>query len=117
MVKGFRVARGLGGLHGKRGFVGIVALGLAALLGLVLLTRDQCRIWRSPVSLWVHTLNHGLGRSSKADVRSADNTPLLHHQLHFICGQPGPGLRYVSDILKDYHGHSDRRGCETLSRL
>jgi protein O-mannosyl-transferase len=39
--------------------VAIVAVGLVAVLGLTLLTRDQCRIWRTSESLWTHALDHG----------------------------------------------------------
>jgi tetratricopeptide (TPR) repeat protein len=46
----------------RPGALGIIAAGLVALLGLIPLTWDQCRVWRSPVSLWTHALDHGLSR-------------------------------------------------------
>jgi tetratricopeptide (TPR) repeat protein len=50
----------------RAGAWGILVVSLLASLVLVPLTREQCRIWRSPVTLWTHALNHGMGASSKA---------------------------------------------------
>ena len=43
--------------------VGMIAIGLGALLGLTALTRDQCRTWLNSETLWTHVLTHG-GNSS-----------------------------------------------------
>jgi tetratricopeptide (TPR) repeat protein len=43
----------------RPGAIGITAIALGGLLGLILLTWEQCRVWRSPVSLWTHALDHG----------------------------------------------------------
>jgi tetratricopeptide (TPR) repeat protein len=51
-------------LRARPGTIGVITVGLAVLLGLVLLTRDQCRSWRTSEALWTHALNHGAGRSS-----------------------------------------------------
>jgi hypothetical protein len=48
----------------RGGAVGIVAVSLGVVLGLSLMTRDQCRIWRTSESLWTHALNHGAVGSS-----------------------------------------------------
>ena len=42
-----------------------IALAIGVLLGLVPLTRDQCRIWRDSMTLWAHALTHGAGDSSE----------------------------------------------------
>ncbi len=39
--------------------IGIIALGLGALLGLTALTRNQCRVWFNSETLWAHDLTHG----------------------------------------------------------
>jgi hypothetical protein len=55
-------AVGLGGMWAplrRARAIGLVAAGLAAVLVLVALTRDQCRIWRDSESLWAHALDHG----------------------------------------------------------
>ena len=46
--------------------MGIIALGLGALLGLVPMTWDQCRTWRNSRTLWTHALTHGASSSSAA---------------------------------------------------
>ena len=43
--------------------IGIIAMGLGALLGLTALTRNQCRTWLNSETLWAHDLAHG-GNSS-----------------------------------------------------
>ncbi len=43
--------------------VGIIALGLASLLGLTTMTRNQCRTWLSEETLWAHALAHGANLS------------------------------------------------------
>ncbi len=53
-------------LGARPGAVGIITVSLGALLGLVLLTWHQCRIWRTEETLWTHALNHGAGRSIEA---------------------------------------------------
>ena len=65
------VAAGLGhGWHAVRrappAAAGLTAAGLVVLLGLILLSRDQCGIWRNSEVLWRHTLAHGASRSSMA---------------------------------------------------
>ncbi len=45
----------------RPGAIGMIALGLGALLGLVPMTWDQCRTWRNSETLWTHALNHGAG--------------------------------------------------------
>jgi len=42
----------------------MITFSLGALLGLVSMTRDQCRIWRDSETLWAHALNHGAGSNS-----------------------------------------------------
>jgi tetratricopeptide (TPR) repeat protein len=44
--------------------LGVTAASLAALLGLVVLARVQCRIWRSSEILWSHVLAHGGSQSA-----------------------------------------------------
>jgi tetratricopeptide (TPR) repeat protein len=51
--------------HPRLRVVAIAAAG-AAILGLVVLSRDQCRIWRSSEALWSHALAHG-GNSRTAN--------------------------------------------------
>jgi tetratricopeptide (TPR) repeat protein len=53
-------------LRARPGAIGIVSVSLGALLGLVLLTWDQCRIWSTSEVLWTHALNHGAARSTEA---------------------------------------------------
>ncbi len=43
--------------------VGILAVGLAVLIGLIALTRDQCRTWLDSETLWAHALAHGANTS------------------------------------------------------
>jgi len=42
--------------------VSLTAVSLGVLLGLVILTRSQCQIWRTSEDLWTHALNHGASR-------------------------------------------------------
>jgi tetratricopeptide (TPR) repeat protein len=63
------LAAGLGRMAQGRRRSGPAAAGLsAACLGvallLILLSREQCRIWRSTEVLWTHALSHGAGRSA-----------------------------------------------------
>jgi tetratricopeptide (TPR) repeat protein len=44
--------------------IGVVALGLGAIVGLAALSWYQCGIWRTSESLWTHALEHGAGSSS-----------------------------------------------------
>ena len=53
-------------LGARPGAIGIITVSLGALLGLVLLTWHQCRIWHTSETLWTHALNHGAARSSQA---------------------------------------------------
>jgi tetratricopeptide (TPR) repeat protein len=46
--------------------LGVTAASLAALVGLVVLTRAQCRIWRTTETLWSHVLGHGGSQSAIA---------------------------------------------------
>jgi Tfp pilus assembly protein PilF len=50
----------------RAGPIGIFALALAALLGLVLMTRDQCRTWRDTKTLWNHALTCCAGANALA---------------------------------------------------
>jgi Tfp pilus assembly protein PilF len=43
---------------------GVVTLSL--LVSLILLSRDQCRTWRTATSLWSHAVRHGASRSAAA---------------------------------------------------
>ena len=49
----------------RPGAMGILALGVGALLGLIPMTWDQCRTWRDSMTLWTHALTHGAGDSSE----------------------------------------------------
>jgi Flp pilus assembly protein TadD len=53
---------------GRRGSIraGLVAVSAALLLGLVHLTRSQCRTWQTSERLWSHVLDHGAGRDFMA---------------------------------------------------
>jgi tetratricopeptide (TPR) repeat protein len=60
------LAAGLGRAAASRprargGAIGLVAIGLAPVLALILilLTREQCRIWHDSETLWAHALDHG----------------------------------------------------------
>jgi protein O-mannosyl-transferase len=58
------LAAGLGRAAAARpraagGVIGLTAIGLAPVLALVLLTREQCRIWHDSETLWAHALDHG----------------------------------------------------------
>jgi len=53
-------------LRARPGAIFLITLSLVALLGLVLLTWHQCRIWRTSETLWTYALNHGAGRSGQA---------------------------------------------------
>ena len=46
--------------------IGIIAIGLGALLALTAMTRNQCRIWRNTEVLWAHALTHGANSSDLA---------------------------------------------------
>ena len=46
--------------------MGIIAIGLAVLLGLILMTRNQCRTWLDSKTLWTHALTHWAGSNSVA---------------------------------------------------
>jgi Flp pilus assembly protein TadD len=48
----------------RPGAIGIIALGLGAIMVLVPMTWDQCRSWRDSRTLWTHALTHGAGESS-----------------------------------------------------
>ena len=50
-------------LRWHAGTVGLIAVGLGALLVLLPITRSQCRTWRNSETLWTHVLTHG-GSSS-----------------------------------------------------
>ncbi|HZW34531.1 MAG TPA: tetratricopeptide repeat protein, partial [Isosphaeraceae bacterium] len=50
----------------RPGAIGLATVSLGAVLGLVLLARDQCGIWRTSEILWTHALNHGAARSTEA---------------------------------------------------
>jgi Tfp pilus assembly protein PilF len=50
----------------RRGAMGIIALCLGALLGLVPMTWNQCRTWLNSEILWTHALAHGAGSSCEA---------------------------------------------------
>ena len=43
--------------------IGMIAIGLGALLGLTALTRNQCRTWLDSETLWAHALTHGASSS------------------------------------------------------
>ena len=43
--------------------IGIIAIGLGALLGLTAMTRNQCRTWLDSEALWAHALTHGANSS------------------------------------------------------
>ena len=65
------LAAGLGriGPMGLRSWLvaaGWTAASLGLLLGLILLSRDQCRTWRTSITLWTHALCHGASRSYAA---------------------------------------------------
>ena len=47
----------------RPGAIGIIAIGLGAILGLTAMTRDQCRTWRDAEALWAHALSHGANDS------------------------------------------------------
>jgi tetratricopeptide (TPR) repeat protein len=44
--------------------VGLAVAGAGATLAMIVLTRDQCRTWRTGETLWTHALSHGSERSS-----------------------------------------------------
>jgi protein O-mannosyl-transferase len=50
---------------------GIMAAGLGILVGLFLITRDQCRTWRNSEALWAHALNVAATESSLAHYNMA----------------------------------------------
>jgi tetratricopeptide (TPR) repeat protein len=56
------------GRRGRSGpvLLGLTAASLAALVGLLVLTRAQCRTWRTTETLWSHVLSHGGSRSEVA---------------------------------------------------
>ncbi len=43
----------------RPGAIGVIAIGLGALLGLTALTRNQCQTWLNSETLWAHALTHG----------------------------------------------------------
>ncbi len=45
--------------HWRPGAIGLIALGLGAVLSLTALTRNQCRTWLNAETLWTHALTHG----------------------------------------------------------
>jgi protein O-mannosyl-transferase len=45
---------------------GLAAAGVGAIVGLSLLSREQCRTWRTTEALWSHVLRHGGGDSEMA---------------------------------------------------
>jgi Tfp pilus assembly protein PilF len=57
-------------LHARPGLgpvaVGLTAASLTALSGLTILTRAQCRTWRTSETLWTHVLSHSGSRSEGA---------------------------------------------------
>jgi len=65
-------------LRARPGAIGVITVSLGALLGLILLTWDQCRIWRTSEIFWTHALNHGAGRSVEA-----------HNNLGVVCFRQG----------------------------
>jgi tetratricopeptide (TPR) repeat protein len=58
----FRPVRG----RGLPVAVGWPVVSFSVLLGLVLLSRDQCRTWRTSLTLWTHAVRHAAGRSYAA---------------------------------------------------
>ncbi len=82
--------------------VGAVALAVAAALGLIPLTRDQCRIWRTPKVLWTHALEHG-GRSATAHLNlglvlslGGDFAAAARHFIEAIRLDPGDPRPYLN---------------------
>ena len=47
----------------RAGAIGIIAIGLAVLLTLTAMTRNQCRTWHDAEALWAHALTHGANSS------------------------------------------------------
>ncbi len=50
----------------RGGAIGIIAIGLGALLGLTAMARSQCRTWLDAETLWAHALAHGANSSDLA---------------------------------------------------
>jgi tetratricopeptide (TPR) repeat protein len=60
------------------GAVGIITAVLGLLVGLFLMTREQCRTWRNSETLWSHALKHGAAES-----------PLAHYNLALVLYSQG----------------------------
>ena len=50
--------------------LGIIAMGLGAILGLTALTRNQCQTWHDSETLWTHALTHGMGANASSIVHN-----------------------------------------------
>jgi thioredoxin-like negative regulator of GroEL len=72
--------------------VGVIATGLAAIGVLVMLTRDQCRTWRSTEALWTHAMQHG-GRTS-AEINN------FMGGVRFKQGVPVTAMAFVREALR-----------------
>ncbi len=70
----------------------IIALGLAALPGLILMTRDQCRTWHDTKTLWTHALTCWAGSNPKAHCN-------LGHYL-FRCGNIEAAKAHYIEALR-----------------
>jgi tetratricopeptide (TPR) repeat protein len=89
---------GLAWSHARRAraaAIGVVALFSVAVLGLVPLTRDQCRNWRTSEALWTHALEHA-GDSGTAHLnlgvllsRRGDDAAAWRHYTEAIRLDPG----------------------------
>jgi Flp pilus assembly protein TadD len=64
--------------HARAFAVGSVAAGLGLILGLIILTRAQCRTWRTSETLWTHALEYGAERSD-----------LVHNNLGVVLARQG----------------------------
>jgi protein O-mannosyl-transferase len=81
--------------------VGLMASSLGLIVGLVFLTRDQCRTWRTTEALWAHVLGHGGSRS-----------PVAHSLLAlglFQQGRLDEAAAHLTEALKSNVGPVDTR--------
>ncbi len=79
----------------------MIALGLGALLGLTALTRNQCRTWLNPETLWAHALSHG---GNASDVAQHNFGLILFNQ-----GKYEAAEAHLTEAMQLFPGHTNIR--------
>ena len=82
--------------------VGLIASSMGLLLGLIFLSRDQCRTWRTTEALWTHALAHGASRNRQVHLNMALEL-LKQGRLSEAEAEDAEALKYGSGHLKTHY--------------